>query len=203
LDIGALKNSLVGESERRMRQATQVIDAFGECLVWCDEIEKSLAGSKSSGETDAGTTAAMLGHLLLWLQETRSPVLVMATANNISQLPPEFLRAGRFDSIFFVDLPAQSERVEIIRIMNRKYHTNIPDDYAEKLQGYTGSEIEQIAKDSLFDGLEPAMESVIPLSKTMREETNVLRDWAKNRARFANASQDEAMAQRKVHVARS
>jgi SpoVK/Ycf46/Vps4 family AAA+-type ATPase len=126
----------------------------------------------------------------------------MATANNISQLPPEFLRAGRFDSIFFVDLPAESERVEIIRIMNRKYHTNIPENYAEKLQGYTGSEIEQIAKDSLFDGLEPAMESVIPLSKTMREEMNALRDWAKNRARFANASQEEATAQRKVHVAR-
>ena len=140
LDIGALKNSLVGESERRMREATSIIDAFGACVVWCDEIEKSLAGSKSSGETDAGTTASMLGHLLTWMQETTSPVFIMATANDISKLPPELIR--RFDATFFVDLPCRSERADIISIMNRKWGSEIPEDYAGKLSGYTGAEIE-------------------------------------------------------------
>ena len=203
LDIGALKNSLVGESERRMRQATQVIDAFGEATIWLDEVEKAFAGSKSSGETDAGTTASMFGHFLTWMQETKSPVLVMATANNIAQLPPEFLRAGRFDSIFFVDLPVKSEREAIIDIMNRRYGSEIPIDYSERLVGFTGAEIEQLAKDSLFDGLEAAMDAIVPLSKTMREEITTLRDWAKTRARLANSVEHEMPAQRKVHLSKA
>jgi len=200
LDIGGLKNSLVGESERRMRQATSVIDAFGESVVWIDETEKAFAGSKSSGETDAGTTASMFGHFLCWMQETTTPVLIMATANDISKLPPEFMRAGRFDALFFVDLPSLPERKEIISIMNRKYGTEIPLEYAEKLQGFTGAEIEQLAKDSLFDGLDAALEAIVPLSRTMREEIQNLRDWARTRARFANSPEDEPTDQRKIRV---
>lgn len=200
LDIGGLKNSLVGESERRMRQATQVIDAFGEAVVWCDEIEKSFAGSKSSGETDAGTTASMFGHFLTWLQETTTPVLIMATANDISKLPPEFLRAGRFDAIFFVDVPGTNERNEILQIMNRKYGTEIEDGLGERLTGYTGAEIEQIVKDSLFDGIDTAMASVVPLSKTMREDIESLREWARNRARLANTPEEEITEQRKIRT---
>ena len=94
LDISALKDSLVGESERKIRQATATIEAFGKAVVWLDEIDKAFAGVKSSGKTDGGTTSAMFGHFLTWMQETTSPVLVMATANNIRELPPEFLRAG-------------------------------------------------------------------------------------------------------------
>jgi ATP-dependent 26S proteasome regulatory subunit len=198
LDIGALKNSLVGESERRMRQATQVIDAFGESVVWIDETEKAFSGAKSSGETDAGTTAGMFGHFLCWMQETKTPVLIMATANDISKLPPEFMRAGRFDALFFVDLPSIAERKEIVGIMNRKYGTQIPLEYAEKLQGFTGAEIEQLAKDSLFDGLDAAMEAIVPLSRTMREEIQNLRDWARTRARFANSPDEEITEQRKI-----
>jgi SpoVK/Ycf46/Vps4 family AAA+-type ATPase len=198
LDIGALKNSLVGESERRMRQATSVIDAFGESVVWIDETDKAFAGSKSSGETDAGTTAGMFGHFLSWMQETKTPSLIMATANDISKLPPEFMRAGRFDAIFFVDLPSLSERKEIISIMNRKYGTQIPLEYAEKLNGFTGAEIEQLTKDSLFDGLDAAIEAIVPLSRTMREEIQNLRDWAKTRARFANSPAEEIIEQRKI-----
>jgi len=196
LDIGALKHSLVGESERRMREATQIIDAFGACVVWCDEIEKSLAGSKSSGETDAGTTASMLGHLLTWMQETTSPVFIMATANDISKLPPELIR--RFDATFFVDLPCRSERIDIISIMNRKWGSEIPESYADKLAGYTGAEIEQLAKDSLFDGLEPALEALIPLSRTMKEDITALKEWAKTRARIANSRDDEPEDSRKL-----
>ena len=198
LDIGGLKNSLVGESERRMRQATAVIDAFGEALVWVEEAEKAFSGVKSSGETDSGTSAGMFAHFLTWMQETKTPVLIMATANDISKLPPEFMRAGRFDSIFFVDLPTLVERKEIIGIMNRKYGTDIPSDFGEKLNGFTGAEIEQLAKDSLFDGLDAAMEAIVPLSRTMREEIQNLRDWARTRARFANSPDEEIPEQRKI-----
>lgn len=191
LDISALKGSLVGESERKVRQATATIDAFGKAVVWLDEVEKTFSGVKSSGRTDGGTTSAMLGHFLTWLQETTSPVLVMATANNIQELPPEFLRAGRFDAMFFVDVPTTEERSQIIEIMNRRYGAAIPVEYAEQLNGWTGAEIEQLAKDSLFDGLEVAYESIVPLSKTMKEEITSLQEWARTRARRANATEQD------------
>jgi SpoVK/Ycf46/Vps4 family AAA+-type ATPase len=191
LDISALKGSLVGESERKIRQATATIDAFGKAVVWLDEIDKVFSGIKSSGHTDGGTTSGMFGHFLVWLQETRSPILVMATANNISELPPEFLRAGRFDAMFFVDIPTHAERTQIIRIMNTRYGSQIPPEYAEKLQGWSGAEIEQLAKDSLFDGLEAALENIVPLSRTMKEEITSLREWAKTRARKANSPEEE------------
>jgi len=198
LDIGSLKNSLVGQSEARMRQATRLIDAFGKAVLWIDEVEKAFAGTRSSGETDAGTTAAMFGHFLTWMAETESSVLVMATANNISQLPPEFIRAGRFDATFFVDLPTKQERIEIIKIMNRKWKSEIPVPFADKLTGYTGAEIEQLAKDSLFDGLEEAFHALVPLSRRMREEVQSLREWAKTRARIANTPEEEPEEQRKI-----
>jgi len=192
LDISALKGSLVGESERKIRQATATIDAFGKAVVWMDELDKVFSGVKSSGHSDGGTTASMFGHFLVWMQETTSPILVMATANNIAQLPPEFLRAGRFDAMFFVDIPTSKERCKIIEIMNSRYGTDIPDTHAEKLSGWTGAEIEQLAKDSLFDGLEEAFKNIVPLSKTMKEDISALRDWAKTRARKANAPDDES-----------
>lgn len=186
LDIASLKNSLVGESERRMRQATQVIEAFGNAVILIDEIEKSLAGVQSSGQTDAGTSAGMFGHFLTWLQETTAPVLVMATANDVSKLPPELLRAGRFDAIFWCDLPTPEERIQILRIMNHKYQASIPDEHALAMQGFTGAEIEQVVKDSLFDGIDKAMANIVPLSRTMKEEVRWLQQWATTRARLAS-----------------
>ncbi len=191
LDVSALKGSLVGESERKIRQATSTIDAFGRAVVWLDEIDKGFSGVKSSGHADGGTTSAMFGHFLTWMQETQSPVLVMATANNISELPPEFMRAGRFDAMFFVDIPTFIERGEIIHIMNTRYGSKIPDDFAESLQGFSGAEIEQLAKDSLFDGMQAASENIVPLSRTMKEEVTALREWAKTRARKANSPENE------------
>ena len=193
LDISALKGSLVGESERQIRQATTTIDAFGKAVVWLDELDKVFSGVKSSGHTDGGTTSSMFGHFLVWMQETTSPILIMATANNIAQLPPEFLRAGRFDAMFFVDIPTSEERCQIIEIMNARYGTSIADTYTEKLSGWTGAEIEQLAKDSLFDGLEAALENIVPISKTMKEDITALREWAKTRARRANVSDDEQL----------
>jgi len=198
LDIGSLKNSLVGQSELRMRQATTLIDAFGKATIWPDEVEKMFAVTRSSGETDAGTTASMFATFLTWMAETKSSVLVMATANTISQLPPEFMRAGRFDAVFFIDLPTKVERTEIITIMNRRWNADIPLSYVDKLNGYTGAEIEQLAKDSLFDGLEAAFNALVPLSRTMREEIQSLRDWAKTRARYANTPDAEPEEGRKL-----
>jgi AAA+ superfamily predicted ATPase len=186
IDISALKGSLVGESEKNMRFATATIDAFGKAVVWMDEIEKSFSGVKSSGNTDSGTTAGMFGHFLTWLQETTSPILVMATANDIKSLPPEFLRAGRFDGLFFVDIPTESERLEILRIMNARYGADIPEDDVLNLRGWTGAEIEQLAKDSLFDGIDEARNNIVPLSKTMKDEIDGLRAWAKGKTRRAN-----------------
>lgn len=198
LDISSLKGSLVGESERKMRQATAVIDAFGEAIIWIDEIEKAFAGAKSSGETDAGTTASMFGHFLTWRSESKSSVIVMATANNIQNLPPEFLRAGRFDATFFVDLPSMTERIEIIKIMNQKYNAKIPVNYAQNLEGWSGAEIEQLAKDSLYDGVEAAVKAIVPLSRTMKEDIQSLKDWSRTRARLANAPDEEINPQRKI-----
>ena len=186
LDISSLKGSLVGESEQKIRQATATIDAFGKAVVWLDELDKIFAGVKSSGKTDGGTTAGMFGHFLTWMQETTSPVLIMATANNIQELPPEFLRAGRFDAMFFVDVPTVGEKQDIIHIMNGRYTSGIPLEYAEKLNGWTGAEIEQLAKDSLFDGLDAALENIVPLSRAMKEEISALQQWAVTRARRAN-----------------
>lgn len=200
LDIGALKGSLVGESEKKIRQATQIISSFGECVVWLDELEKALSGVKSSGETDAGTTSGMFSHLLTWLQENTSPVFVMATANNISALPPETIRAGRFDAIFMVDLPSQRERRDILKIMNARYGTKVPLEYAERLNGYSGAELEQICREAMFTDLDTATDSVIPLSRTMREEIEALRNWARTRARPANTPDNEPEETRKIRT---
>jgi AAA+ superfamily predicted ATPase len=203
LDIGALKTSLVGASEQRMREATRVIDAFGNAVIWLDEVEKAFAGVKSSGESDAGTTANIFSHFLIWMQETTTPMIVVATANDVSKLPPEFLRAGRFDAIFFVDLPTMDEKKEIIQIMNRKYSTNIDLSLAEKMSGWSGSEIEQLAKDMLFDGLEKAYTGIVPLSKVMREPIQGLREWARTRARLANTTEKPITQQRKIRSAKA
>jgi len=190
LDISALKGSLVGESEQKMRQATSTVDAFGKAVVWLDEVDKVFSGVKSSGKTDGGTTSGMFGQFLTWMQETTSPVLVMATANNIQELPPEFLRAGRFDALFFVDVPNIKERLDIINIMNERYCSRIPEEFTEQLNDWTGAEIEQLAKDSLFDGLEEALKNIVPLSRTMKEEIIALQQWSTTRARKANTPKE-------------
>jgi len=200
LDIGALKGSLVGESEKKIRQATSVISSFGECILWVDELEKGFSGVKSSGETDAGTTSGMFSHFLTWLQENKSPVFIMATANDISKLPPETIRAGRFDAIFMVDLPVLNERREILKIMNLRYQTEIPLDFAERLNAWSGSEIEQLCREVKFTDLETAFHSIIPLSRTMREDIESLRNWARTRARLANTPDDAPEETRKIRT---
>ena len=168
--------------------------------MWLDELEKALSGVKSSGETDGGTTSGMFSHLLTWLQENTSPTFVMATANDVTKLPPETIRAGRFDAIFMVDLPSLRERRDILKIMNARYGTKIPLEFAERLNGYSGAELEQICRESMFTDLDTAMHSVIPLSRTMREEVEALRNWARTRARPANTPDDAPEESRKIRT---
>ena len=198
LDIPALKSSLVGSSEQNIRAATKILDGIQSAVLWLDEVEKMLSGAQSSGMVDAGTTMGMLSHLLTWMSETKNRIYIMATANSLKGLPPEFLRAGRFDGIWFIDLPNSQEITEIIKIMNKRYGTEIPLNWASKLRGFTGAEIEQLARDSIFDGLEEAYKNLVPLERTMAEEIKDLRSWAANRARMASGPEEEIKSGRKI-----
>ena len=147
LDIGKLFGSLVGDTEAKTRRALEIAEAMAPAILWIDEIEKGLSGVGSSGKTDSGVTSRMFGTILTWLQEKEVPVYVIATANNISSLPPEFLRKGRFDEIFFVDLPSEEERKEIFKIQIEKRKRKAEEFDIDKLaslsDGYTGAEIEE------------------------------------------------------------
>ena len=179
LDLSSLQNMYVGSSEERANTAFRTIAAFGECVVWMDEIEKGVGGGGGDMLSGGGgdTKQSILGLLLTFMQENKSPVIWMATSNNILQLPPALIR--RFDKVFFVHEPVLEERIEIIRIMNKRYRASIPDEFAEKLNGWTGSEIEQLAKDSRFDDLNEAYSRIMPLSVTMADQINQVKEWAR------------------------
>jgi SpoVK/Ycf46/Vps4 family AAA+-type ATPase len=206
LDAGRLYGGLVGQSESNLRSVMQTAEAIAPCVLWLDEAEKGLAGSKSSGSTDGGTSARVLGSLLNWMQEKTAPVFVVATANDVTQLPPELLRAGRWDQMFFVDLPNQEEREAIWAIQIRKHGRDAADfdtvQLARASEGLTGSEIEAVFVESLFDAFDHEAEptdldiagvltAFVPLSKLMAEQIGSLRTWAKGRARFATSPPPE------------
>lgn len=207
-DMGKVFGGIVGQSEANIRTALQVAQALAPCVLWIDEIEKGLAGVGSSDQTDGGTTARVVGSLLTWLQEKRDPVFVVATANRIEMLPPELLRKGRFDEIFFVDLPTRSAREAILKIHIRKKGRE-PGDYdlqalVQQSAGFSGAELEEAVREGLYDafaeGRELATEHVsralartFPLSRTMREQIEALRQWARVRARLAASEEPEAL----------
>ena len=124
LDMGKVFSGLVGSSEQNMRQVFKVAESVAPCILWCDEIDKGMSGGRSSGFTDGGTTSRVLGTWLTWMQDRKSPVFVVATANDVTSLPPELLRKGRFDEIFFVDLPKLLERKTIFKIHLEKRNRN-------------------------------------------------------------------------------
>ncbi|MDR3109180.1 MAG: AAA family ATPase [Planctomycetaceae bacterium] len=201
-DIGRLFSGLVGSSEENVRSAITIAESVAPAVLWIDEIDKALSGT-TGGSGDGGTSARVFGTLLTWLSEKTAPVFVIATANNISNLPPELLRKGRFDEIFFIDLPNKRERVEIIRIHLSKRQWD-PDEFdldmlAEISKGFSGAELEEAVISSLFDAfsekksltteiLAQAIKETVPLSKTMEEELIRLRSWAFGRARMASES---------------
>ena len=148
----SLFGSLVGESEERTRRALRLAETIAPCILWIDEMEKALA----HGGLDSGTSTRVFGSILTWMQEKTAPVFVVATANDISSLPPELLRRGRFDEIFFLDLPSYQERMEIFAVHLRK-RRRLPQDYdlkqlAGRSEGYVGSEIEQAVIDAMYLG---------------------------------------------------
>lgn len=201
LDVGKVFSSLVGSSEENVRKAIATAESIAPSILWLDELEKGFSGMGSSGTSDGGTSARVFGTFLTWLQEKTSPVFVVATSNNISQLPPELLRKGRFDEIFYVDLPTKDEREQIFRIhlekRKRNPNTFELDSLARLTRGFSGSEIEEIVVSALYDAfdqgldisqthLEKAASHMIPLSQTMEEEISKIREWAKLRARRAS-----------------
>jgi hypothetical protein len=197
LDMGRVFAGLVGASEANMRSALRIADAMEPCILWVDEFEKGLAGISSSGSTDSGVTARVAGSFLTWMQEHKSSVFVFATANDVTKLPPELLRKGRFDELFWIDLPNEEERADIweIHIKRIKRDPKKFDikDLVEKSKDFTGAEIEY----SLYSGMYTAFSldqevndlhvmksclETVPIARQMSEVIQKGRDWANNRA---------------------
>ncbi|MBE9101066.1 stress-responsive protein Ycf46 [Vacuolonema iberomarrocanum] len=204
LDMGRVYDgSMVGRSEANLRNALKTAESISPAILFIDEIDKAFAGSAGSADSDGGTSSRIFGSFLTWMQEKTSPVFVMATANRVERLPSEFLRKGRFDEIFFVDLPNPQERREIFQIHLSKRRRDIErfdlDQLVNICDGFSGAEIEQaliaamyeaFAQDREFTQLDiiAAIKATLPLSKTMSEQVTALRDWARQRARPAAAS---------------
>jgi SpoVK/Ycf46/Vps4 family AAA+-type ATPase len=205
LDIGRVFQGLVGSSEDNIRKALATAEAVAPCVLWIDEIEKGLSGVQSSGSTDGGVTSRIFSTILTWMQEKTSPVFVVATANDVNSLPPELLRKGRFDEIFFVDLPSSKERKNIFSIhlakRNQKSESFAMEAIAKESEGFNGAEIEECVKEAMFDAyvanpenpqlttkfIIDAIKRTVPLSVTMDKQISNLRDWAATRARNASS----------------
>jgi SpoVK/Ycf46/Vps4 family AAA+-type ATPase len=192
LDFGAIYDKYHGETERKLRESLQTADVMSPCVLWIDEIEKGIAGR--GGET--GTSQRVLGSFLTWIAENKNQVFVVATANNINALPPELVRKGRFDEIFFVDLPSKANRAEILRIhLARRDQDPAKFDVesiAANADGFSGSEIEQAIVSGLYaahaQGDTLSTEHILqeltmtrPLSVVMHEQIAQLRQWAEGR----------------------
>ncbi len=211
LDLGRIFSGIVGSSEENMRKAIATVEAVAPAILWVDEIEKGLNGVSSGN--DGGVSSRIFGTFLTWMQEKTAPVFVIATANNIDRLPPELLRKGRFDEIFFVDLPTLNERKEIFkvhlakRLKDKEVCAEIkPNDksliskLAEMTEGFIGSEIEQVVVSALFEAffedrallfedLEKAIANTVPLSTTQKEQILKIREWANVRAVSASSNE--------------
>ena len=211
LDMGKIFSGIVGSSEENMRKAIKTAEAVAPSVLWIDEIEKGLSNVRVNG--DSGTSARILGTFLTWMQEKNKPVFVIATANDISVLPPELLRKGRFDEIFFVDLPTENERKEIFRLHLEKRLTdeyvtsefviseNVLSYLASITEGYSGAEIEQVVVEALFEAfaderpleetdLKKAIHNMVTLSTIQAEQIEAIRQWANERAVTATAQKD-------------
>jgi SpoVK/Ycf46/Vps4 family AAA+-type ATPase len=204
LDMGRVYDgSMVGRSEANLRGALKTAESISPAILFIDELDKAFAGTSGSADSDGGTSSRIFGSFLTWMQEKTSPIFVMATANRVERLPGEFLRKGRFDEIFFVDLPIQSEREAVFKIHLSKRNRDLDRFDLEQLSkvadGFSGAEIEQaliaamydaFAQDREFTQLDiiAAIKATLPLSRTMTEQVTALRDWARQRARPAAAS---------------
>jgi SpoVK/Ycf46/Vps4 family AAA+-type ATPase len=212
LDAGALFGSLVGESEERTRRALRLAETVAPCVLWIDELEKGFG----TGDIDGGTSRRVFGTVLTWMQEKTAPVFVVATANDVTSLPPETLRRGRFDEIFFLDLPTDEERREIVTVHLRKRRRD-PAQFdvrrlAMECDGYTGAEIEQAVVDAMYtafaderdigtEDIIAAIARTVPLSKSQREVIERLRAWLREgRAQSASFAAAALAAQAQVRL---
>lgn len=197
LDFATVQGSYVGQSEKQLKDALTTAEQVSPCILWIDEIEKGLSGATGGG--DGGVSTRMVGQFLFWLQECRKYVFVVATANDVSQLPAELLRRGRFDEIFFVDLPNREERKTILRL---HYSNYVGEEMSEQLleqlvdisEGFTGADLESAMRDAGYymqnhNGMRMADEAIysmvaniIPLSKTNPEKIEAIRAWGRERA---------------------
>ncbi len=204
LDLGAVKDSLVGSSERNIRHALKMAESVAPCVLWVDEIEKALAGSQGGGAHDGGVSSDALSAVLGWMQDRAGSVFVVATANDVAQLPPELLRKGRFDELFFVDLPTSAERAEILTVaLRRNGRAGVLSpaavaSVASSCSGFSGAELAALIPSALYgafaDGKRPINAAdlmreagrTVPLSTTAGEKLAALRKWATERARPAS-----------------
>jgi SpoVK/Ycf46/Vps4 family AAA+-type ATPase len=206
LDVGKVMTGLVGGSEERMRQAIKTAEAMAPCVLWIDEVEKGMSGVKSSNFSDAGTMSRVFGTFLTWMQEKTVDVVVIATANDITAVPPEFIR--RFNEVFFVDLPVPEEREEIFKI-HLNHAKRDPKKFDMKrlvtaTHDYTGAEIEKCVKEGIVHAFYDKAKDVTtkhiigavaqtkPIAKIMADQIANIREWARNRARYASSQAAEA-----------
>lgn len=197
LDFATVQGSYVGQSEQQLKDALTTAENVSPCILWIDEIEKGLSGA--GGSNDGGVSTRMVGQFLFWLQECKKQVFVVATANDVSMLPSELLRRGRFDELFFVDLPTSDERRDILSLYMRKYLSlNFTGPFADRIveltDGFTGADLESTVRDLAYrttanssfilneENMITAFTNVIPLSQTSPEKIEAIRDWGKERA---------------------
>jgi SpoVK/Ycf46/Vps4 family AAA+-type ATPase len=197
-DTAAVYDKYIGETEKRIQKVFQVAEELAPCVLWIDELEKVFAGSgPDSASVDAGVSSRLLASFLSWMQDRKAPVFVAATCNNVSALPPELIRKGRFDELFFVDLPNQAERKQIFAIQLARRKRNAAefnlDQVAEAARGYSGAEIDAAVQTAMYaaysskqalgtQALVDALKATVPLSTTRAEEIQQLREWAQSRA---------------------
>ena len=210
LDLSTIHGQYLGQSESRLKEALSTADHMAPCVLWIDEIEKGLAGAIGAG--DGGTSTRLVGQFLFWLQESTARVFVVATANDVSKLPPELLRKGRFDELFFVDLPTASEREEIIKIyINKGLKRSISDELMQQLvkisEGFAGADLEAAVRDVVKQAVVKGDDSitdetfinffsnVVPLSRTSPEQIESIRAWGKERAVPAGKISDDQSGQ--------
>lgn len=196
LDFATVQGQYVGQSEQQLKEAFQTAEHVSPCVLWIDEIEKGLGGS---GSDSSGVTTRMVGQFLFWMQECKKLVFVVATANDVSMLPSEILRRGRFDELFFVDLPAEEERKEIINLYAKKYlkmsfSSEMIEEVIKITEGFTGADIESSLRDISYrmiandineitnEMLINSLKNVVPLSQTSPEKIEAIRDWGRERA---------------------
>ena len=198
LDFATVQGSYVGQSEQQLKDALTTAENVSPCILWIDEIEKGLSGA-SGNAGDGGVSTRMVGQFLFWLQECKKQVFVVATANDVSMLPSELLRRGRFDELFFVDLPTAEERRDILSLYMRKYlNMELQGELADKIvqtsDGFTGADLESTVRDLAYrtiandsfsltpENLVTAFNNVVPLSQTSPEKIEAIREWGKERA---------------------